>query len=328
MVQRDGRTWYWVGPPSEDIVPPLAITRHHAGYRVFILDPMELFTSGRFEAKDCSELACTIRVVLEIIDEARETALDRAPPDVTALAALLATRKPRETTKALAQTLLTLFGSFPRVIAAPVWDLLPIEGLGIDGTAVMKSIHLAALRLVRAEVIHKPVFDRLDQLMIYLHAELSRERVEQFRVLFLNNRGRLLADETLQRGTVTHVRIQPRQVVTRALELSATSVILVHNRTSGDPEPTDDDLAMNEEIRTATAALSIELLDHILIGDGCWFSFREKGLLDRTPASVAPATESVPFLGYCRESQDAVVAGRTVGAAALPTRHRSSIRKK
>ena len=98
--------------------------------------------------------------------------------------------------------LLTRFGSFPRVIAAPVWDLLSVEGLGIDGAAVMKSIHLAALRLTRAEVMNKPVLDRWDRLMVYLHAELSRERVEQFRVLFLNNHGRLLADEALQRGTV------------------------------------------------------------------------------------------------------------------------------
>ena len=127
----------------------------------------------------------------------------------------------------------------------------------------------------------------------------------------------------------THVRVQPRQVVTRALELSAAAVILVHNRTSGDPTPTDDDLAMHEEIRTAAAALSIDVLDHILVGDGCWFSFREKGLLDRTPASVGPATEGVPFLGYCREGQDAVAAaGRKVGAGALPTRCHSSVRKK
>ena len=240
---------------------------------------------------------------------------------------LLTVSRPRP--QHLARTLLTRFGSFPRAIAAPVWDLLPIEGLGIDGTAVMKSIHLAALRLVRAEVMNKPVFDRLDQLMVYLHAELSRERVEQFRVLFLNNHGRLLADETLQHGTVTHVRVHPRQVVTRALELSAAAVILVQNRTSGDPTPTDDDLAMHEEIRTAAAVLSIDVLDHILVGDGCWFSFREKGLLDRTPPSVEPATEGVPFLGYCREGQDAVaVAGRKVGAGALPTRRHSSVRKK
>ena len=90
---------YWVGPPSEDVVPPLAITRHRTGFRVFILDPLELFASGRFETKDCSDLACALQVVLEIIDEARETALDRPSPDVVALATLLATRKPRENRK-------------------------------------------------------------------------------------------------------------------------------------------------------------------------------------------------------------------------------------
>ena len=90
---------YRVGPPSEDVVPPLAITRHRTGFRVFILDPLELFASGRFETKDCSDLACALQVVLEIIDEARETALDRPSPDVVALATLLATRKPRENRK-------------------------------------------------------------------------------------------------------------------------------------------------------------------------------------------------------------------------------------
>jgi hypothetical protein len=87
---------YWAGPPSEDIVPQVAVTRDRKGYRIFILDPLELFASGMFEAKDCGDLARALEVVLEVINEARETALDRSGPDVTTLASLLATRKPRE----------------------------------------------------------------------------------------------------------------------------------------------------------------------------------------------------------------------------------------
>jgi DNA repair protein RadC len=241
---------------------------------------------------------------------------------------LLAMSRPQP--QQLAQALLARFDSFPRVIAAPVWDLLAVEGLGIDGVAVLKSIQLAALRLTRAEVMNKPVLGRWDRLMVYLHAELSRERVEQFRVLFLNNRGRVLADEVLQHGTVDHVRIEPRQVAERALELSATALILVHNRTSGDPTPTEDDFAMNEQIRTTAAVLSIELLDHIVMGDGCWFSFREKGLLDRSSAFVGTETErAMPFLGYCHERRDAVVrANPKVGAAAPRARFQRSVHRK
>ena len=88
---------YWTGPPSEDIVPPIAITRRRKSYRIFILDPLELFASGMFKTEDCGDLARALEVVLEVINEARETALDRSRPDVTTLASLLATRKPHET---------------------------------------------------------------------------------------------------------------------------------------------------------------------------------------------------------------------------------------
>ena len=136
---------------------------------------------------------------------------------------------PRRDTKSLARTLLSRFGSFARVIAAPVQDLLAVEGLGEAGVAALKSVQAAALRLLRAEVIGRPVLNNWDRLMAYLNAELSRERVEQFRVLFLDNRNNLLADEAQQRGTVNHTPVYPREVAKRALELHATALILVHN---------------------------------------------------------------------------------------------------
>jgi DNA repair protein RadC len=103
--------------------------------------------------------------------------------------------------------------------------------------------------------------------------------VEQFRVLFLDNRNRLLADEAQQRGTVNHTPVYPREVAKRALELHATALILVHNHPSGDPTPSRDDIAMTEQIRAAAAALSIVLHDHIIVGNGRWLSFRKEGLL-------------------------------------------------
>jgi DNA repair protein RadC len=186
---------------------------------------------------------------------------------------------PRRDTKPLARALLSRFGSFAGVIAAPIPDLLSVEGIGEAAVAALKSVHAAALRLMRAEVIDQPVLNNWDRLLAYLGAELSRERVEQFRVLFLDNRNRLLADEAQQRGTVNHTPVYPREVAKRALELHATALILVHNHPSGDPTPSRDDIAMTEQIRTAAAALSIVLHDHIIVGNGRWLSFRKEGLL-------------------------------------------------
>jgi DNA repair protein RadC len=186
---------------------------------------------------------------------------------------------PRRDTKPLARELLSRFGSFARVIAAPAQDLLAVEGLGKAGVASLKSVQAAALRLLRAEVIDQPVLSNWDRLMAYLGAELSRERVEQFRVLFLDNRNHLLADEAQQRGTVNHTPVYPREVAKRALELHATALILVHNHPSGDPTPSRDDIAMTQQINAATTALSIVLHDHIVVGNGRWLSFRKEGLL-------------------------------------------------
>jgi DNA repair protein RadC len=186
---------------------------------------------------------------------------------------------PRRDTKSLARVLMTQFGSFARVIAAPMQELVAVDGLGRAGAAALKSVQAAALRLMRAEVIDQPVLANWDRLMTYLNAELSRERVEQFRVLFLDNRNRLLADEAQQRGTVNHTPVYPREVAKRALELHATALILVHNHPSGDPTPSAEDIAMTREIRAATAALSIVLHDHVVVGNGRWLSFRTEGLL-------------------------------------------------
>lgn len=186
---------------------------------------------------------------------------------------------PRRDTKPLARALLARFGSFARVISAPVQDLLSVEGMGEAGVAALKSVHSAALRLLRAEIMGQPVLNNWDRLMAYLSAELSRERVEQFRVLFLDNRNRLLADEAQQRGTVNHTPVYPREVSKRALELHATALVLVHNHPSGDPTPSRDDIVMTQQIRVAVEALSVVLHDHVVIGNGRWLSFRKEGLL-------------------------------------------------
>lgn len=189
---------------------------------------------------------------------------------------------PRRDTKPIARELLTRFGSFAAAISAPLPDLRRVPGLGEAGAAALKTIQAAALRLMRAEVQSRPVLSDWQRVLDYLAAALSRERIEQFRILFLDNRNRLLADEAQSRGTVNHTPVYPREVVKRALELNATALILVHNHPSGDPTPSQPDIEMTRAIQAAADTLAVRLHDHVIVGNGRWFSFRQQGLLDDT----------------------------------------------
>jgi len=186
---------------------------------------------------------------------------------------------PRRDTKPIARALLARFGSYANAISASVPELLSVEGLGEAGVAALKIVQASAQRLAKAEVLYRPVLSNWDRLMEYLQAVLAREKVEQFRVLFLDNRNRLLADEQQAQGTVNHTPVYPREIVKRALELHATAIILVHNHPSGDPSPSDDDISMTREIKQAASALSIVLHDHVIVGNGRWLSFRKTGFL-------------------------------------------------
>ncbi len=210
--------------------------------------------------------------------------LIQAGPDALAdhelLEMVLFLALPRRDTKPVARALLTRFGSFSQAIAAPLNELRGVEGMGEAGAAALKTVQAAALRLTRAEVQDRPVLSNWDALMAYLNAMMARERVEQFRVLFLDTRNRLIADEAQARGTVNHTPVYPREVVRRALELHATAIILAHNHPSGDPRPSRADIDMTREIRIAAEALGIVLHDHVIIGNGRWLSFRAEGLLN------------------------------------------------
>ncbi|WP_235705203.1 RadC family protein [Acidiphilium iwatense] len=186
---------------------------------------------------------------------------------------------PRRDTKPIARALVTKFGSYAQAIAAPIAELLAVEGLGEAGAAALKIVQAAALRLVRAEVIYRPILNHWDRLIEYLTAVLARERVEQARVLFLDHRNRLIADEVQSQGTINHTPVYPRELLKRALDHHATAIILVHNHPSGDPTPSQEDIAMTREIKQAAAALSIVLHDHVIIGNGKWVSLKRLGLL-------------------------------------------------
>ncbi len=186
---------------------------------------------------------------------------------------------PRRDTKPIARALLNRFGSFANAVTASLADLRDVEGLGEAGVAALRVVQGAALRLSRAEIMDRPLLNNWDGLLAYLNAALSREKVEQFRVLFLDTRNRLIADEAQARGTVNHTPVYPREVIRRALELQATALILVHNHPSGDPTPSRADLEMTQEVKSAAAVLGIVLHDHLVVGNGRHVSFRREGLL-------------------------------------------------
>ena len=212
----------------------------------------------------------------------REKLLERGPDalaDYELLEMLLFLAFKNGDTKPLAKRLINEHGSFARVMAAPTAKLVESPGLGPHSVSALKLVQAAALRMMRAEVAEQPVLNNWDRLIEYLTAALSREKVEQFRVLFLDPRNRLIADEAQARGTVNHTPVYPREVVKRALELHATALILVHNHPSGDPTPSRADLDMTRAIQEAAAVLEIVVHDHLILGNGKHTSFRQQGLL-------------------------------------------------
>ena len=186
---------------------------------------------------------------------------------------------PRRDTKPLAKRLLAEFGSFPAILAASPAELARVDGLSAGGAAAMKFIEAASLRSLRAAALDRPVLAGWQALTDYLHAAMAHRIAEEFRVVFLNNRNILIRDEALGSGTVNAAPVYPREIVKRALELGASSLILVHNHPSGDPSPSRDDIAMTKAIVEAGRHLGLAVHDHVVIGRTGYASFRALGLL-------------------------------------------------
>ncbi len=185
---------------------------------------------------------------------------------------------PRRDTKPMARELLTRFGGFGPCVTASPDELRAIEGLGDAGVAALKLAQAAALRLLRGELANRPVLRSWEELTNYILATLRHEKTEQFQVLFLDARGRLIADEIMGRGTVDRAPVYPREVARRALELHALTLILVHNHPSGSSTPSHDDIAMTREVARALQPLGIALFDHLIVaGENC-VSLRALGL--------------------------------------------------
>ena len=201
-----------------------------------------------------------------------------ALPDYELLELLLFETIPRVDVKPLAKDLVRRFGGYGRVLSAAPGELAS-AGLNERAVAMIKLVHESALRLGQAELRQRTVLSSWSRLMEYLRTAMAHEPVEQFRLLLLDRKNALIADEVMARGTVDHAPVYPREVVKRALELGATALILVHNHPSGDPTPSRDDIAMTREIAKAAGALGIAVHDHVIVGRGEPASLKSLGLM-------------------------------------------------
>jgi DNA repair protein RadC len=181
---------------------------------------------------------------------------------------------PRRDLKPLCKELVAKFGSFAEVLAAPEKRLNEIKGLGEAAITDLKIVHAAAARLARGQVQKRTVLSSWSNVLDYVRTAQAFAEKEQFRVLFLDKRNQLIADELQQTGTVDHTPVYPREVIKRALELSATAIILVHNHPSGDPTPSRADIQMTQAIVDVAKPLGISVHDHIIVGKDGHASFK------------------------------------------------------
>lgn len=186
---------------------------------------------------------------------------------------------PRRDVKPLAKALIDHFGSFASVIAADQSALENVKGMGEGAVAALKVIEAAAIRLAREEISDKPLIGSWNRLLDYCRTSMGRAQTEQFRVLFLDRKNRLIKDEVQQTGTVDHTPVYPREIMKRALELGASALILVHNHPSGDPTPSRADIEITKDVQKAAQALGVQVHDHLIIGRSGHTSFKSQGLL-------------------------------------------------
>jgi DNA repair protein RadC len=204
---------------------------------------------------------------------------DGAMPDYELLELLLFAAIPRQDVKPIAKDLIARFGTFAGVISAAPKRLKEIKGVGDTAIQHLKIVQAAVLRMMRQDVIGKPALSSWRALVDYCAAAMAHEPREQFRVLFLDRKNILIADELQQEGTVDHTPAYPREIVRRALELSASSIILVHNHPSGDPTPSRADVDLTKEVIAAAGALGVAVHDHLIIGKGQHASLKALGLI-------------------------------------------------
>lgn len=202
-----------------------------------------------------------------------------ALPDYELLELILFRAIPRRDVKPLAKDILRRFGSFAEAVTAPPERLSEVPGVTPQVVTEIKIVEASARRFLLGEVKRQPLLASWQAVLEYLRAAMAFDTNEQFRILFLDKRNRLIADEVQQRGTVDHTPVYVREVVKRALELSACSIILAHNHPSGDPTPSRADINMTQEIIEAASKVGVVVHDHIIVGKDGHLSFRSADLL-------------------------------------------------
>lgn len=199
---------------------------------------------------------------------------DEGMSDYELLELVLFRSMPRCDTKPVAKALIGRFGTFAEVLGARIERLKEIDGIGDAAAGDLKIIEAAARRMARGAIKQRPVLDHWRNVIDYCRTAMAFADREEFRILFLDRRNCLIADEIQGSGTVDHAPAYPREIIRRALEVGATAVILVHNHPSGDPSPSTADVHMTLEIANAAKPLGIELLDHIIVGRHGHASFK------------------------------------------------------
>ena len=209
-------------------------------------------------------------------------------PDYELLELFLFRSQPQGDVKPIAKALLARFGSLSAVLAASIEDLMTVraedskgrmKGVGAETALDLAALHEVSRRVAREPAIKRTVISSWTALVAYVRVALQHEPREQFRVLYLDKKNQLILDEVLNRGTVDHAPVYPREVVRRALEVSASAIILVHNHPSGDPTPSRADIQMTKLIVEAARSLSVEVHDHLIVGREGVSSFRQLGLM-------------------------------------------------
>ncbi|MEM0936436.1 MAG: DNA repair protein RadC [Pseudomonadota bacterium] len=202
-----------------------------------------------------------------------------ALPDYEMLELVLFRAIPRQDVKPLARRLIDHFGDFNRVLSAPSPRLMEVDGVGDAVLCELKIVEAAAHRLARARILDRNVISSWEAVLDYCRTAMAHRDTEQFRVLYLDRKNTLVADEAQSDGTVDHVPVYPREVMKRALELNASALILVHNHPSGDPSPSEADIDMTRKIEAAADALGLTLHDHLIVGKSREISLRGEGYL-------------------------------------------------
>lgn len=212
----------------------------------------------------------------------RERFLNAGPDalhDYELLEMVLFAAIPRGDVKPLAKTLIHEFGSFSRVITAEPAALMTIDGVGESAAASIAVIRAACERLLLEKAMETPVLDSARAVLDYCAVRFQDRKVEEFHVLYLNQKHRMLRAEVMQRGTVDETQAYPREIVKRALEVGASALIMAHNHPSGDPSPSKGDIEVTRQVVNACKAMNIAVHDHYIIGRGKHYSFRSHGLL-------------------------------------------------